>query len=48
MRNSPYTKTPPSKLAIIPDILAEDVPVSPPVKVNSPEPAVEAKHKDGE
>ena len=53
MRNSPYTKTPPSKLAIIPDILNEDIltednPISPPHKVTSPEPALGTKHKDGE
>ena len=39
MRNSPLSKSPPSKLATIPDILNENVGGSPPLKTKSPEPA---------
>ena len=48
MRNSPYTKTPPSRLAIIPDILNEEPCASSPPPVRSPDLASVAKHKDGE
>ena len=48
MRNSPLTKTPPVKLASIPDILNEDVGVSPPQKTKSPEPAVTGEGREGE
>ena len=44
MRNSPYTKTPPSRLAIIPDILNEEPSVRSPPKVRSPDLATTAKH----
>lgn len=37
MRNSPYTKTPPSRLAIIPDILNEEPPISSAPKASSPD-----------
>ena len=39
MRNSPLSKTPPAKLATIPDIINEDA-GAPPEKTMSPEPAV--------
>ena len=39
MRNSPLSKSPPPKLATIPDILNEDIGGSPPLKTKSPEPA---------
>ena len=49
MRNSPYTKTPPSRLAIIPDILNEEPSASSPPQVRSPDLASATKHhKDGE
>ena len=37
MRNSPYTKTPPSRLAIIPDILNEEPAIDSLPKVKSPD-----------
>lgn len=37
MRNSPYTKTPPSRLAIIPDILKEEPALPAPPKVRNPD-----------
>ena len=40
MRNSPLAKTPPAKLATIPDIINEDIGGSPPEKSMSPGPAV--------
>ena len=39
MRNSPLSKSPPAKLATIPDILNENIDGSPPIKTKSPEPA---------
>jgi len=48
MRNSPLTKTPPVKLAAIPDILNEDVGGSPPQKTKSPEPVVTGEGREGE
>ena len=39
MRNSPLSKSPPAKLATIPDILNENIAGSPPLKTKSPEPA---------
>lgn len=46
MRNSPYTKTPPSRLAIIPDILNEEPAIGSQPDVRSPDHASTAKHKD--
>ena len=48
MRNSPLTKTPPAKLAAIPDIINEDTCGSPPLKTKSPEPVVTGEGREGE
>ena len=48
MRNSPLTKTPPAKLASIPDIINEDTCGSPPQKTKSPEPVVTGEGREGE
>ena len=47
MRNSPLTKTPPAKLAAIPDIINEDTCGSPPLKTKSPEPVVTGEGREG-
>ena len=46
MRNSPLTKTPPAKLASIPDIINEDTCGSPPLKTKSPEPVVTGEGRE--
>ena len=44
MRNSPLSKSPPPKLATIPDILNENIAGTPPRKTKSPEPAKPNNH----
>ena len=44
MRNSPLSKSPPPKLATIPDILNENIAGTPPLKTKSPEPAKPNNH----